>query len=257
MAITLSSITTKSRPKPPRMTIYGVAGVGKTSFAASAPSPIFMQTEDGLSSIDAPTFGLLKTYDEAMEAIGVLYNEEHDFKTVILDSLDWMEPIVSAKVCKENGWANLETPGYGKGHVAALDAWRLILDGLNALRDDRGMAVVMIAHSDIKKFDAPDTDGYSRYVLKLNPKLAAVVSEASDIIGFVNYRTSIVKTDGGFGKKTIRGVGAGERVLHLEERPGFIAKQRYDLPESIPLLWDTLAAGIPFYASQQTALAAE
>ncbi len=192
-----------------------------------------------------------------MEAIGVLYNEEHEFKTVVIDSLDWLEPIVSVQVCKDNGWANIETPGYGKGHVAALDSWRLILDGLNALRDDRGMAIIMIAHSDIKKFDAPDTDGYSRYVLKLNAKLAAVISEASDIIGFVNYRTSIVKTDGGFGKKTVRGVGAGERVLHLEERPGFIAKQRYDLPESIPLLWENLASGIPYYAQQPAAIAAE
>jgi hypothetical protein len=249
MAISLSSVQVKSLPKPPRMTIYGVAGVGKTSFAASSPNPIFIQTEDGLSSIEAPTFGVLKSLNDVLDAIGALYTEDHNYQTVVLDSLDWLEPVVNAQVCKDNGWASIEAPGYGKGHVAALDSWRLILEGLNALRDEKNMAILMIAHSDIKKFDAPDTDGYSRYVLKLQAKLAALISEHSDIIGFANYRTSTVTKDGGFGKKTVRGVGAGERLLHLQERPGFIAKQRYDLPESVPLLWDSVAAGIPFYSN--------
>ena len=251
MPISLASIVKRSPPKPPRVTLYGVAGVGKTSFAATAPNPIFLQTEDGLSSIEAPTFGLLKTYDDIMNAIGVLYNEEHEFKSVVVDSLDWMEPIVAAQVCKDNGWANLETPGFGKGHVAALETWRVVIDGLDALRDEKGMTIIMIAHSDIKRFDAPDTDGYSRYVLKLNTRVSAMISEHSDVIGFANYRTSIVKSESGFGKKTVRGVGGGERLLHLEERPGFIAKQRYSLPDTIPLNWADFAAGIPFFATEQ------
>ncbi len=253
MAFNLGSIIRSSKPKPPKMTIFGVAGIGKTTFATSAPNPIVIRTEDGLSGIDVPTFPeLIKTYDDIMEAIGVLYNEDHDFKTVVIDSLDWLEPIVAMHVCKVNLWPNLEHPGYGKGYIATLESWREIMDGLNALRDERDMAIIMTAHSQIAKFDAPDTESYSRYVLKLHRLVAALVLEGSDVVGFANYRTSIVKADAGFGKKNSRGVGAGERQLHLEERPGYIAKQRYNCPETIPLDWESFAEGIPYYNQKST-----
>jgi hypothetical protein len=127
--------------------VYGTHGVGKTSFAASAPSPIFLQTEDGLGLIDRPTFGLLRSFDEVMQAVGSLYSEDHKYQTLVLDSVDHLEPLVWAQVCKDNGWPNIETPGYGKGYVAALDMWRLLIDGLRALRDDRQMSIILIAHS--------------------------------------------------------------------------------------------------------------
>lgn len=250
MAISINSIQRRSKPKPPRITIFGVAGVGKTSLGASAPDPVFLQTEDGLSSIDAPSFGILRTFEEILEAIGVLATEDHGYRTAVLDSLDWLEPQIAAYTAAQNGWANLETPGYGKGYVAALENWRLLFDGLNTLRDERDMTIVMIAHSKIVKFEAPDTEPYSRYVLKLHDRVTALVSEHSDILGFANYRTMIVKTDAGFGKKAARGVGSGERILHLEERPSFTAKHRYNLPESIPLDWPSLAAGIPYFTQQ-------
>jgi hypothetical protein len=250
MAISINSIQRRTQPKPPRITIFGVAGIGKTSLGASAPNPVFLQTEDGLSSIDAPSFGVLRTFEEILEAIGVLAMEEHDYQTVVLDSLDWLEPQIAAYTAAQNGWANLETPGYGKGYVAALENWRLLFDGMNTLRDERAMTIIMIAHSKIVKFDAPDTEPYSRYVLKLHDRVTALVSEHSDIVAFANYRTIIAKTEAGFGKKVARGVGSGERLLHLEERPSFTAKQRYHLPDTIALDWPSLAAGIPYFNQQ-------
>lgn len=250
MAISINSIQRRSKLKPPRITIFGVGGVGKTSFGASAPDPVFLPTEDGLASVDVPSFDLIRTFDEMLEAIGVLATEDHGYRTAILDSLDWLEPQINAYTSAQNGWANIETPGYGKGYVAALENWRLLFDGLNTLRDERDMTIIMIAHSKVVKFEAPDTEAYNRYNLKLNDKAAALVVEHSDVVGFANYRTMIVKADAGFGKKAVRGVGSGERVLHLEERPSFTAKQRYNLPDTIALDWPSLAAGIPYFNQQ-------
>ena len=48
----LDNIQTGKENKPPRIMIYGSEGVGKSTFGASAPDAVFIQTEDGLSEID-------------------------------------------------------------------------------------------------------------------------------------------------------------------------------------------------------------
>ena len=234
--------------KPPLILAYGVAGIGKTSLGASAKNPIFLQTEDGLGTLNVSTFGLLRTFEEVMQAIGELYSEKHDFKTVVLDSVDHTEALIWAQTCKDNGWKNLDEPGYGRGHAAAIDHWRMMLDGFRALRDERGMTVLLLAHSSIIKFSAPDSESYDRYVPKLHKGASALVMETVDAIFFANYRISTITTDQGFGKKVTRGVGGGDRVLYTEERPSFIAKQRYDMPASLPLSWDAIAEHIPALA---------
>jgi hypothetical protein len=246
--ISLANVELGGADKPPRLMVYGVHGLGKTSLGASAPEPIFIQTEDGLGTLRAPTFGVLKSYDEVMQAIGALYNEDHQFRTVVVDSADHLEPLVWAQACKDNGWANIEAAGYGKGYVAALDLWRVLLDGLNALRDDRGMTVLILAHSTIQKFESPESDPYDRYIPKLHKGASALLQEAMDCVLFGNYRISTVKSDSGFGKKVTRAVGGGDRVLYTQERPAFLAKQRYDMPPSVPLQWDALAEHIPYLA---------
>ena len=252
MAISLASLRRSGAPQPPRLLVYGVAGVGKTKLAASAPAPVFLQTEDGLGTLEAATFGMLRSFTDVMEAIVSLYSEPHDFQTVVLDSLDWLEPMIWQATCDRQSpsWANIETPGYGKGYVAALDVWRDFLEGINSLRDERGMAVVLLAHADIKRFDSPETDPYDRYQPKLHSRAAALVQEHVDAVLFANYRISTIKSDAGFGKKVVRGVSGGDRLLHTIERPAFLAKNRFGLEEVLPLDWNELAASIPFYSQQ-------
>jgi hypothetical protein len=245
MAVSLSSLTRASRFKPPRVLIHGVAGVGKTTFAAQAYKPVVIQTEDGLGMLDVPSFPLSRTFDEVIEGLAALYTEDHDFKTVVVDSVDWLEPLVWAKACRENGWKSIEDAGYGKGYVAALNLWRQYIDGLNALRDERGMTVVQIAHTDIKRFDSPEHDPFDRYVIKLHSRAASLLQEHSDVVAFANFRISTVKADVGFNKKINRAVGSGERVLHTAERPAFLAKNRYALPETLPLNWQAFAQAMP------------
>src|SRR4051795_629874 len=224
MAISLSSIKRSGAPKPPVVMMYAVHGIGKTTFGACAPKPIFIQTEDGLGSIEADTFGIMKSYSDIMDAIGVLYNEKHDFKTVVLDSADWAEPLVWQDTCRINNWKDIEAPGYGRGYAAALDSWRMLLDGLIALRDERDMAIIILAHSEIRHFDSPEVEGFDRYQPKLHKGASAVMQETCDAVLFSNYRVNTVKSDVGFGKKIVRGVGSGERLIYTVERPAFLAK---------------------------------
>jgi hypothetical protein len=248
MAISLESLRQGGDVRPPLLLTYGVAGIGKTQFGTSAPRPVVVQTEDGLGTIKAATFGVLRSFDAVMEALGSLYTETHDFETLVVDSLDWLEPLVWQHTAQTHNQPDIESFGYGKGYLAALDTWRTLLDGVNALRDERGMGVILIAHAEIKRFDSPETEPYDRYQPKLHRSASALVQEHVDAVLFANYRVSTLKSDVGFNKKVVRGVSGGDRLLHTAERPAFLAKNRFGLPETLPLSWPDFAAAVPFYA---------
>jgi hypothetical protein len=250
MSISLASVKTNTRHTPPICLIYGTHGVGKTSFAASAPEPIFIQTEDGLGLIEAPTFGMLKSFGDVMDSIGALYGEKHQYQTLVIDSIDHLEPLIWAQVCKDNGWASIEAPGYGRGYVAALDHWRMLFDGLRALRDEKDMTIMLLAHSQVQRYDAPDNEPYDRYTPKVHKGASSLLQEIADVVGFASYRVTTVKSDQGFGKKVTRAVGGGDRILNVEERPAYLAKQRYNLQPTIPMLWEDFAKGIPYFAKK-------
>lgn len=260
MALSLDNLRRGTVLQPPRALIFGPHGVGKTTLAAGAPSPVLIQTEDGRGLLDVPSWGPLRTYAELVEAIGVLATEEHDFQTVIIDSLDWAEPIVWAEVCRANGWDSIEAPGYGKGYVATTDAWRYLFDGLDTLRNERGMTVLLVAHCDVKSYRAPDTEPYDRYIVKLHSRAAAIVQEHVDAVFFLNWQTSIV-TDKTAGNKDgrKRGVGSGQRVLHTEDRPAFVAKNRFSMPDVIRIpddpaqAWPALAQHLPYFSTKEAA----
>jgi hypothetical protein len=246
MAINLSSLKRAGKIKPPRITVYGVQGVGKTTFGTCAPSPVVIQTEDGLGNIDVDHFPLARSFEDVMEAIGSLYEEDHEFKTLVIDSLDWLEPLVWSKACRENKWNSIEDPGYGRGYVAALTYWRDYIDGINLLRDDKGMTIIQTAHSQVRRFDSPLSDPYDRYEIKLHKSAASLLQEHSDIVLFMNYNISTVKAEAGFNKKVTRAIGSGKRVLYTEERPAFHAKNRFSMPDMITLPDDPATAWAKF-----------
>jgi hypothetical protein len=249
MAINLSNLKRKNEVKPPRIVTYGVHGVGKTTWATTAPSPVAFCIEDGLGTLDVPHFELYKqgtTFGDVMDGLGSLYTERHEFQSLIVDSLDWLEPLVWAETCRRNKWADIEAAGFGKGYLATLDVWREYLDGINALRNDRNMAIIQIAHSNVKRFDSPETEPYDRYEIKLHKGAAALVMEHCDCLFFANYKVSVVKSDAGFNKKVARGVGRGARALYTSEKPAYLAKNRYGLPDELDmdLGFDALTAAM-------------
>jgi len=251
MAIDLKSIQKGASHLPPRILIYGVQGIGKTKFGADAPKPIFLLTEDGLGVLESEHFPLLKSYNEVMEALTVLATEDHGFETLVMDSLDWMEPLVWAHTCVINNWTSIEDAGYGKGYVEALAYWGEYLNAINYLRNEKGMTIIQTAHATAKRFNDPTTEPYDRYQIKLQDKAASKMLEHSDIVLFANYRITTIKE--GKDKKNVRAVGQGERIIYTEERPAFIAKNRYSLPTELPLDWNEITKHIPYFNPKKKA----
>ncbi|MFZ9189604.1 MAG: ATP-binding protein [Schleiferiaceae bacterium] len=241
MAFDLKSIRRNEAIAAPRLMVYGVEGIGKSTFAAAAPKPIFILTEDGLGSLQVDHFPLATKYEDVLTAIQSLYTEKHDFETVALDSVDWLENLIWRDVESKHDAKDL---AYGKGAVIAADRMRQVLDGLNALRNERGMAVILIAHTQIKRFDSPETEPFDRYQPKMQDRTSALVREWCDAVLFANYKTVIKKDDVGFNKTVSRGVTTGERLLFTNERPAYMAKNRYGLPDSIPFSWTEFVAAI-------------
>ena len=267
MAYSIKNLRRKNERKPLRAMVYGVHGIGKTTFAASAPNPAILCIEDGMGDIQADHLDMVGcSYGDLLSVIGELYSEDHDHQSLVIDSLDWLEPKVWAETCSRGDgvapWEGIESPGYGKGYAAALSVWRELFDGLNALRNERNMHIVLIAHNQIKAFNSPETPPYDRYTPKLHESGKGIganplLQEHVDCILFNNYRVSIVKDQGKGDKKGeghARGVGGGQRVIYTQERPAFLAKNRYSMPASIDLpddpagAWAALAAHIPFFS---------
>lgn len=253
MAFDLSSIKRGPDLKPPRLFLYAVEGIGKTTFAASAQKPIFIQTEDGLGALDAARFPMVERIDDVRNAIGTLYQQEHEFETVVLDSADWLEQIIAKEIESTHEAKDL---AYGKAALKQAEVWRELLDGLNALRNERGMAVILIGHCQIKRFDSPETEPYDRYMPKLQERSSALVREWADAVLFANYRTVVKTTDVGFKKEVSRGITTGERLLYTTEKPAYMAKNRYALPDSMPLSWADLSNAIAGRAQSAQPLAA-
>jgi len=252
--MSLADIRTKSKQKPPRLVVYGGAGIGKTTFGSTMPKPIFILTEDGMGKIEAEQFPLCPAWDKekehdedknlgVLQRLKALIKEDHDYKTVVIDSLDWLEPMIWDKACQDNGWKSIEQPGFGKGYVEVLKYWRVYIDLLNTLREEKGMIILQIAHSQIKRFESPEIEAFDRYELKLHRKSADLILEHSDCCFFANYKLGTIKTQGKGGTMTTKAV-AGDVIAHCREKPAFLAKNRYGLPDNLPFDWKEIRSAM-------------
>ena len=241
MAFDLSAIQRGPRSQPPRLLVFGPHGVGKTTFACAAPAPIVIQTEDGLGMLETPAFPLATDTASVFEALETLYAQDHEFKTVVLDSADWLDNLVIKEVRANHSAQEL---AYGKDTLLIAEQWRLILDWLNALRS-KGMTVILIGHAEIKRFDPPDGDSFERYQPKLTARASALVQEWADAVLFASFKT-FVKSEAVAREKTVKkAISGGERLLHTGEKPAYLAKNRYSLPETLPLSWEAFAKALP------------
>lgn len=235
MAIDWSELKDTSDTDPPIVTVYGGAKLGKTTLASEFPSPLYVRTGEGerqSAGVPMKSFkGVPDSFGDIILQADWMLEEEHDRRTFVLDALDGLELLIRAEACARNGWANIEDPGFGKGYAAELAIWHEFVKKMLALKK-AGYYVVLISHMKSKTVPGVTTDSYPRYVPNLRDDASGAVCDASDLIGFLHQRVTIKKEEVGFKKTNTRGDGSGEILIAVQERPGFIAGNRYQIPKT-------------------------
>ena len=237
----LGNVIRGPRRAPRRVLLYGTHGIGKSTWASKAPSPIFLATEDGLNDLGCDRTPVLKRLGDVNSWISDLLVQHHEYHTVVVDTLDWLERLIFNQVAAEREKKNIEEIGYGKGYGFALSHWDFLLNSFNHLRD-RGIAVILLAHARIVKIEPPDADSYSRYEPDLHKSVSPFLQEWADEVLFASYHIDTVQKEEGFDRTRTRAIGTGDRIVYTCERPTHLAKRRIFMPDILPLDFSAYAA---------------
>jgi hypothetical protein len=224
--MSLGAITRGKVKRPLKMVVYGSEGAGKSEFGSQAPDPIFLCAEDGTSQLDVARFPEPKTWNDVTGAVGELKGE-HSFKTLVVDSIDWIQPLLKRHICEKQNWEDAQYDDFGRGEKLALPLWKALMSELDSLRETKGMHIVMLAHSMIADFKNPEGEDFQRYQLALPPKAAELWKQWSDVLLFIGWETLTKKGD-----RSVKGV-LGDRYLFTEKTAAWDAKNRYGLPQAI------------------------
>jgi hypothetical protein len=232
---------------------YGVPGVGKTSMAANAKEPVFLTdpSEDGITTLK--NFGRVPSaipqitahsWADVLGTIDSLATEEHPHKTLVMDAMGGFERLCHEEVCTRDfrgEWGDKGFASYHKGYQVALADWRLLLNALDRVRD-KGMQVILLAHSSVKNFKNPEGDDYDRYIPDVHQSTWQLTHKWADLVGFMQYVT--VVDDKG------KASGGQDRIMLTEYHPAYDAKNRFGLPAEIEMgdsgkaAWTNLATAM-------------
>lgn len=245
--------------EPAFVVIYAGAKSGKTTLASEFPSALYVRTGKGErapAGVVMKSFGVSESYADVIDQADWMLQTEHDRKTYVLDSADGLEQLIWRKVAEDNKVGSIEDIPYGKGYAAALDIWHEFVAKMLDLKE-AGFYVVIISHVKAKTVPGVTTDSYPRYMPNLRDDAVGAVVDAADLIGFLHQRVSIKKEDAGFKKTNNRGEGSGEMMIAVQERPGFIAGNRYGIEKAaLPFKRGEGFKALDFYF-QRNALPAE
>jgi len=227
----------KSQAKKPLVaTFVGEGGVGKTRLASLFPKPVWIPTENPGQTLqgrpDIPMFPLAESAKEVFEAFQALYEQDHDYKTVVVDSITKMnilfESHVVATDIKKPSSINQANGGYGNGHGAVAEMHRRVRMYAELLMRDKGMNVVFLAHADTKTFNPPDGEPYSYYTIRMNERSIAHYTDDVDLVGFVKLKT--YTTGSGDVKKATTD---GTREIVCQPSPSHVSKNRLGIVEPV------------------------
>ena len=228
-------ITRGKIPCAKKTVIYGPEGIGKSTFAAKFPDPVFIDTEGSTKDMDVARLPRPSSWSMLMQEIDYVKNTPGICKTLVIDTIDWAEQLCVEFICAKHGKSGIEDFGYGNGYVYTKEEFGRFL---NKLEDviEKGINVTLTAHAQMRKFEQPDEMGsYDRYELKLGKKTssqtAPLVKEWADMLLFANYKTYSVAVDDKGKKHKAQG---GKRVMYTNHHPCWDAKNRYGLADEIP-----------------------
>lgn len=241
------NITRGVVPKAQKVVVYGPEGVGKTTFAADFPDPLFIDVEGSTEHYDVARTDAPKSWAALIDQVREV-KRDRPCSTLVIDTADWAERLCMEHVCAQNKWESIETPGYGRGYNQAVEEFCRLLDALSDVAE-AGVNVVLTAHAAIRKFEQPDeAASYDRWELKLingnKASDSAKVKEWADALLFANYKT-IVEVVGDGKSAHGKARNGQKRVMKTQHHACWDAKNRWGLPDEAPLEFAQIAAFVP------------
>lgn len=224
--------------------IYGPEGIGKSTLAANFPEPVFIDTEGSTKQLDVARLPAPETWNEILDEVKYVYQNPECCKTLVIDTADWAEMLCIKEMLEKDGMKSIEDYGYGKGYVKLAEKFKQLLDELTKVIE-AGIHVVLTAHAMMRKFEQPDEIGaYDRWELKLQKKTAPLLKEWADMVLFCNYKTYVVNVDNQGAAKGKNKAKGGERVIYTSHHNCWDAKNRFGLPDTVPMGFDSLTGVI-------------
>lgn len=213
-----------------KVVVYGQEGVGKSTFAAKFPNPVFIDTEGSTKQLDVSRFDAPTSWEMLMQQVDYIKKNDTGFQTLVIDTADWAEKLCIRKICSKAKKDGIEDFGYGKGYVYVQEEFGKLLNSLEEVVQ-QGINVVITAHAKMNKVEQPDEMGaYDHWELKLTKQCSPMLKEWADMLLFANYKTLVVST----GDKKYKGQGGQQRIVYTTHTAAWDAKNRFDLPDVIP-----------------------
>ena len=230
------NITSGPTATAQKVVLYGVEGIGKSTFASQFPNPVFIDTEGSTSNMNVQRLDNPNSWQMLIDEVNYV-KQTKICSTLIIDTADWAETLANQHIIARNGITSIEDLGYGKGYVMVGEEFGKLLNLLSDLIGI-GINVVITAHADIKKFEKPDELGkFDRYQLKLSKQCAPLLKEWADVVLFANYETTVI-TDSKTKSKVATG---GQRVMYTTHHPAWDAKNRHGLADKLPFDYTSIA----------------
>lgn len=233
-------ITGGVMPAPLKVVLYGVEGIGKSSFAARFPQPVFIDTEGGTGRLDVRRLPAPDSWQMLLDEAAAAADGQVPCRTLVLDTADWAEKLCMAGVCARFKVKGIEDIGYGKGYTYVKEDFARLLDALDKVVAS-GRHVVVVAHAAVAKFEQPDAVGsYDRWVMKTSKQVAPLLREWCDMLLFANYKTVVEKS--GTGPSAKNKASGARRVLYTTHNACWDAKNRFGLPDEVPFDYESIRA---------------
>lgn len=252
----LTDITTKGNNLPNRYILHGVEGWGKTSWGAQFPKPIFIQSrgETGLETLidagrlpEVPHFPEMQTWLDVRGALKMLTDQEHSYKTLVIDTLNGVERLCHEYICNRDfggNWGDKGFGSYNKGYEVSLPEWQMFLQDLDNLRQRKSIIVILLCHTKVKGFKNPEGPDFDRYQPDIHEKTWGLTHKWADVVLFGNF---LVATAEDQKTRRAKGVGGTARVIYCQRSAAWDAKNRIGLGESIDLTGESPAGDFSLF----------